>query len=148
MDKIRTNIVDKGLSKVTNKDVLDQTFYQRGVVFSAILVEAIRTAQAKYGKKAMNAEQVRWGFENLNIDQKRWKELGLEGIAGNIKLSCDLHTGQVPMYIQEWDGKKFVKVSDAINPNFALVRGFQEEAAKDYVAKNKWDGRGGIACAK
>ena len=41
--------------------------YNRGV--SAILsVEAIRTAQEKYGKgKAMTGEQVRWGMENLNL---------------------------------------------------------------------------------
>ena len=30
-------------------------------------VEAIRTAQEKFGKKPMTGEQVRWGLENLDL---------------------------------------------------------------------------------
>ena len=37
-------------------------------MLAMVTVEAIRTAQAKYGKKPVTAEEVRWGLENLNID--------------------------------------------------------------------------------
>ena len=34
-------------------------------------VEAIRTAQERFGNKPMTGEQVRWGLENLNITRRR-----------------------------------------------------------------------------
>ena len=43
-------------------------------------IEAIRTAQAKFGKKPMTGEQVRWGLENLDLTAERIKELGFEGV--------------------------------------------------------------------
>ncbi len=37
-----------------------------------LAVEAVRRAQAKFGKgKVMTGEQVRWGMENLNLDQHK-----------------------------------------------------------------------------
>ena len=51
-------------------------------------VEAIRTAQKKYGNKPLTGEQIRWGFENLDLTAARIKELGFEGMLKPIKLSC------------------------------------------------------------
>src|SRR5256885_15970374 len=57
-------------------------------------VEAIRTAQEKYGKgKVMTSEQVRWGLENLNLTQERLNELGFGKIIRPVKTSCDNHLG-------------------------------------------------------
>ena len=42
-------------------------------------VEAIRTAQGKFGNKPLTGEQVRWGLENLDLSAARLKELGFEG---------------------------------------------------------------------
>ena len=55
-------------------------------------VEAIRTAQEKFGNKPMTGEQVRWGLENLNITE-RLKELGMEGFTKPIKVTCEDHEG-------------------------------------------------------
>ena len=41
--------------------------YVRGLINAMLGVEAIRTAQEKYGKKPLTGEQVRWGIENLNL---------------------------------------------------------------------------------
>ena len=43
-------------------------------------VEAMRTAQGKFGKKPLTGEQVRWGLENLNLDASALKELGFGGM--------------------------------------------------------------------
>jgi branched-chain amino acid transport system substrate-binding protein len=44
--------------------------------------------------------------------------------------------------MQQWDGAKWVKVSDWISPMKDKVRPLLEEAAKDYVAKNQpWPAR-------
>ena len=49
------------------KDKVGEVLYNRGLVNAMLGVEAIRTAQGKYGKKPLTGEQVRWGFENLDL---------------------------------------------------------------------------------
>ena len=65
--------------------------YNRGLINSMLGVEAIRTAQKKFGNKPLTGEQVRWGFENLNLTAERIKELGFEGMILPMKFSCDDH---------------------------------------------------------
>lgn len=43
---------------------------------AAVAVEAIRTAQARFGKRPLNGEEGRWGLEHLNIDDARLKAMG------------------------------------------------------------------------
>jgi branched-chain amino acid transport system substrate-binding protein len=38
--------------------------------------------------------------------------------------------------MQQWDGEKWVKVSDYIQPMKEMVQPLLESAAKDYVTKN------------
>ena len=44
-------------------------------------VEAIRTAQEKFGKKPLTGEQVRWGLENLDLTADRIKAARARGRA-------------------------------------------------------------------
>ncbi len=61
---------DKGTASKT--DSFGTMAYNRGMVISMLQVEAIRTAQEKFGVgKHMTPEQVRWGFENLNLTEER-----------------------------------------------------------------------------
>ena len=41
--------------------------YNRGVINAIYDLEAIRTAQDKFGKKPLKGEQVQWGYEHLDI---------------------------------------------------------------------------------
>ena len=82
-----------------------------------IIVEAIRTAMAKFGNKPLTAEQVRWGYEHLNLTEKRLDELGLKGFTHPVKVTCEDHEGSGPVLIQQWDGKKWNIVSDWIQPD-------------------------------
>ena len=75
-------------------------------------VEAIRTAQEKFGNKPLTGEQVRWGFENLDITADRIKQLGFEGVLQPIKVSCADHEGTRTGRIQTWDGKNWKITSD------------------------------------
>ena len=135
-------VVDKGKSQV-DKSKVGENFYNRGVMNSAIVAEAIRNAQKITGKKAVTGEDVRRGFETLNITAARWKELGLDGFAAPVTgLSCSDHNGHQAAYMQQWDGTKWAKVSDWIAPMKAKVRPLLESAATDYVAKNQpWPAR-------
>src|SRR3546814_9910924 len=70
---------------------------------AVLSVEAMRTAQEEYGARVLTGEEMRWGIENLEITAERWKEMGLEGFANPIKLSCEDHEGGGSAFIQQWD---------------------------------------------
>jgi len=111
-------------------------YYNRGIITGIINAEAIRTAQARFGKKPLTGEQVRWGLENLNIDEKRLKELGAVGLLQPIKASCKDHEGGGAVKFSQWDGKKWNVISDWIPSDQSLVRPMIEESAAAY-AKEK-----------
>ncbi|MDB4989306.1 MAG: transporter permease, partial [Myxococcaceae bacterium] len=86
--------------------------------------------------RPLTGEEVRWGFENIDIDQARLKELGALGLMQPIKLSCEDHEGGGAVRLQQWDGSKWVLVSDWISADRALLRPIIEESAAKY-AKEK-----------
>src|SRR5207249_8386274 len=94
----------------------------RSVVAGIITAEAIRTAQAQFGKgKPMTGEQVRWGIEHLNIDDKRLKELGATGLMQALKVSCMDHEGGGAVKFLQWDGKKWKVITDWIASDQSIV---------------------------
>ena len=111
-------------------------YYNRGIIHGILNTEAIRTAQAKFGKKPLTGEQVRWGLENLNLDEKRLKELGAYNLLQPIKVSCMDHEGGGAVKFQQWDGKKWKLISDWIKSDQTIVRPLIEESAAAY-AKEK-----------
>ncbi|MDQ5878036.1 MAG: branched-chain amino acid transport system substrate-binding protein [Pseudomonadota bacterium] len=134
---IQDNVYKKNKGNMEDKARIGSIYYNRGVVHGIITVEAIRTAQAKYGKgQVMNGEQMRWGFEHLNIDAKRLKELGAEGFMPDLKVSCLDHEGSGKVKFQQWDGKQWKVITDWIDADKELVRPMIEESAAKY-AKEK-----------
>ena len=118
---------NKGVAK---REEVGQVLYNRGMISAALVVEAIRTAQGKFGNKPLTGEQVRWGLENLNLDDKRIKEIGFEGLIAPLKLSCSDHEGAAKVRIQQWDGKKWNFVSDWLTPDQKLLRPMVEQSAE------------------
>ena len=140
--EINKYVVDKGKSQVASKDKVGQLLYNRGVYNSMLIAEAVRTAQKVTGKKVVNGADVRRGLENLNIDAARLKEMGMEGFAAPIRLSCTDHNGHQATFVQQWDGNAFVKTSDMITPLADKVQPLLDAAAKDYAEKNTgWPAR-------
>ncbi len=129
------NVVDKGKSQ-TPKDKVGENFYNRGVLNSMIIAEAIATAQKVTGKKQVTGEDVRRGFESLNITAARLKEMGADGFAAPMKVTCSDHNGHNAAYMAMWDGAKWVKGSDWIEPLKDKVEPLIAAAAKDYAAAN------------
>jgi branched-chain amino acid transport system substrate-binding protein len=137
-------VVDKGQSQEA-KDKMGEPLYNRGVVNAMFQVEAIRTAQGRFGKKAMSGEEMRWGYEHLSVTDKRLEELGLKGFTHPVKVSCEDHEGNGPVLIQQWDGKKWNIVSDWIEPMRDVVRPKLEAAAVEEGKKLQYTARD---CAK
>jgi branched-chain amino acid transport system substrate-binding protein len=133
--EIQKHVIDKGLSK-TPKDKVGENLYNRGVYNSMLIAEAIRNAQKITGKKVVTGEDVRRGLESLNITEARLKELGMDGFAAPVKVTCEDHNGHHKVFVAEWDGTKYTKGSDWIEPMKDKVRPLIEAAAKDYAAAN------------
>ena len=129
----------------SSRDKVGEVLYNRGIINAIYDLEAIRTAQDKFGKKPVKGEQVQWGYEHLNITPERIKALHADGLMVPIHLSCENHEGDGKVRIQQWDGKNWKFVSDWIQPDREMLTDMYKESALAY-AKEK-----GIAprdCAK
>lgn len=111
--------------------------HNRGVSVAIATVEAIRGAQAKFGKgKVISGEQMRWALENLNITNARLAQLGATGLLPEIKTSCENHEGSGKVKIQQWDGTKWNVISDWLEGNKALIHPLFKASSAKY-AKEK-----------
>jgi branched-chain amino acid transport system substrate-binding protein len=115
------------------KDDFAQVLYNRGLINSMLGVEAIRTAQAKYGNKPMTGEQVRWGFEHLDLTADRIKVLGFEGMLKPIKFTCADHQGADQARLEQWDGKAWKIISDFYTADEKLLAPMVKETAEKYA---------------
>ena len=134
--EIKKNVYAKGKGEMADQSRIGSIYYNRGVVHGIITVEAIRTAQGKYGKKSLTPEQVRWGIENLNITEARLKELGAVGFMQPLQVTCADHEGGGAVKFLQWDGKEWKVITDWIQPDKKLVREMIEQSAAAY-AKEK-----------
>jgi branched-chain amino acid transport system substrate-binding protein len=132
---IKKYVVDKGKSQV-EKDKFADNFYNRGVFNSVLIAQAIRNAQKLSGKKVVTGPDVRRGLETLNISLDDWTKLGFPNFGTPIHVTCTDHNGHSSVYMQQWDGKKWVRVSDLIKPMTDKVEPLLKKAAADYVKKN------------
>lgn len=133
---IQKYVVEKGKSQITNKDKVGSSLYNHGVYNAMLIAEGIRNAQKLTGKKVINGEDMRRGLESLNVDEARLKEIGLEGFTRPVKLSCTDHNGHRPAFMQRFDGQKYVKISDWIEPMSDKILPMLEADAKAYAEKN------------
>ncbi|MEM9278972.1 MAG: ABC transporter substrate-binding protein [Pseudomonadota bacterium] len=127
-------VVDAGKSQA-EKDDVGNVLYNRGLFNAVIIAEAIRAAQAETGKKAITGADMRLGLEKFDLSEARLKEIGLEGFTAPIKASCADHEGAGAIFIQQWDGSNWNRISDLIPPNTEVVKPLLEEAAEKYVSE-------------
>ncbi len=123
--------------KAHGKDDFAQVLYNRGLMNSFIGTEAIRTAQAKFGKKPLTGEQVKWGFEHLDITEARIKEAGFDGMMKPLKLSCADHQGADQARVQQWDGKAWKVISDWYTADRSVLDKLVAEQSAKYAAEKK-----------
>ncbi len=127
-------VVDKGKSLVKDRSEVGKVLYNRGVLNAAFVVEGIRVAQKMTGKKVITGSDLRDAFEKIKLTQERWAEIGFPNFTLPMIGSCKDHAGGGAVFLQQWDGSKFVKITDLIPPMTDVVRPMLEEAADKYVA--------------
>ncbi len=117
---------------------LNTSLYNRGLVSAALAVEAVRSAQQRFGKgKVMDGEQIRWGLENLNMDQKRLSALKLDTIMKPLSTSCFDHEGSRSARVHTWDGKKWNVVTDWIDADESIIKPMVRQYADKYASDKK-----------
>jgi branched-chain amino acid transport system substrate-binding protein len=136
IQEIQKTVYGAGKGDLKDQSKVGSVLHARGVLHGIITVEAIRTAQAKYGKKVLSGDEIRWGLENLKIDQARLKELGAAGMMPDVQVSCADHEGSGKVMFQQWDGTKWNAISDYYEGNRTLVRQLLTASAQKY-AKDK-----------
>jgi branched-chain amino acid transport system substrate-binding protein len=135
-EDLKKYVHDKGQGNAKWEET-GEVLYVRGLINGMLGIEAIRTAQGKFGKKPLTGEQVRWGLENLNLSAERIKELGFEGELKPIKVSCEDHEGARTGRIQTWDGKNWHITSDWYTADDNVILPMVKEAAAKYAAEKK-----------
>ncbi|QQS15057.1 MAG: ABC transporter substrate-binding protein [Rhodospirillales bacterium] len=129
-------VVSKGQSQAKPEEI-GHVLYNRGLINAMLGVEAIRTAQAKFGNKPLTGEQVRWGLENLNLTAERIKALGFEGVLQPLKVTCADHEGARASRLHQWDGKAWKVISDWYQGDDQILAPMVKETAAKYAAEKK-----------
>jgi branched-chain amino acid transport system substrate-binding protein len=135
--EIQKHVYGKGHGEMLDAARIGSVYYNRGIVHGIITVEAIRTAQDRFGRKPLTGEQVRWGIEHLNLDARRLEQLGAAGLMQPLKVSCLDHEGGGAVRFQQWDGVRWKVISDWIASDQSIVRPMIEESAAKYAKENK-----------
>jgi branched-chain amino acid transport system substrate-binding protein len=120
---------------------IGQQYFNRGVIQGILTAEAIRVGQARFGKRPLTGEEMRWGIENLRFDDKRLKELGAFNLMQPMKVSCNDHEGGGAVKFQQWDGARWVVISDWIASDQSIVRPEIEKSAAQYATEKKLTAR-------
>ena len=131
--KLKQFILDPGKSNLKDASYFGKVYYNIGLINAAIAVEALRTGQAKFGNRALNGEETRWAFEHLNIDAARLKAMGFDGLLAPLTLSCADHEGGGSARVQQWDGQKWVLVTDWLQADRATLRPLIEAKSAAYA---------------
>jgi branched-chain amino acid transport system substrate-binding protein len=130
------HVYDLNHGNMSDKSKIGATYYNRGVVAGIVTVESMRKGQERFGNKPLTGEQIRWGLENLHLDAARLKAIGAENFMPPVKITCADHEGSGMLKFQQWDGGKWVSISDWIEPDRARVRA-RIEASSTAYAKEK-----------
>jgi branched-chain amino acid transport system substrate-binding protein len=142
---ISSQVVERGQSQ-TPRERVGEMFYNRGVYEGVLIAEAIRNAQRLSGRRVITTEDMRRGLEALNITAERWTELGLPEFASPVRVTCTDHNGHHALYFVQWDGQRWQRNSDWIQPLREVVRPLIDEAAQQYATQNQGWPQRSAAC--
>jgi len=130
-------LYDKGKGTASSKNEVGSVLYNRGMISAMLTVEAIKSAQAKYGKRVVTGEEVRWGAEHLALDAAKIKAMGFGDMVQPIHTSCKDHAGVHRGRVHTWDGKQWSYTSDWYEADYKILRPMIDTSAKAYAAEKK-----------
>ena len=136
VQEIVKTLYDNGKGNLEDKKRIGSVYHNLGIVNGILNVEAVRIAQAKFGHRTLTGDEVRWGFEHLRLDEARVAALGAKDLFHSINVTLANHEGDGWVTFQQWDGTKWVVVSDFIKPDWALLRPIIEKSSEAYAKEH------------
>ena len=132
---ILTRVYGAGLGKL-EKERVGSVYYDRGVIAGIVTVEAYRAALKKFGFP-VTGKAMKWALDNLAITDERLKEIGAQGLMPPLQNSVSNHEGANSVLFQQWDGEKWMAITDWVKPYEEIVRAQIKTAVDAYIAKKQ-----------
>lgn len=136
---IEEQVYGAGEGNLADESRIGSVYWNRGLGAAVMWIEALRIAQEMHDKvgQAVTGEEFRAGYEALNMTPERLEELGIGGMVAPFELSCAKHNGARAFAMMQWDGEKFVQVTDWLPPlDPDAIRARIEESAAKFAAEN------------
>jgi len=136
---IKEQVYGAGKGNLAEPGRIGTVYWNRGLGAAVMWVEALRKAQEMHGKvgKAVTGAEFRDGYEALNMTEERLTELGIGGMLAPFAMSCKEHGGAGKFAMMQWDGKKFVQVTDWTEPlDPGFIRQLIEDSAAKFASEN------------
>lgn len=134
--EIQEVVYESGNGNLTDPKRIGNVIWNLGVINGILAVEALRTGQEKFGKRALTLDESRWSYENLVIDADRIAELGATNLLPPIHVTCEDHAGAGAVRFQQWDGEKWNVISDLVQADRAMTAPYIKSAAEAYAKAN------------
>lgn len=136
---IEEQVYGAGKGNLSDPSRIGSVYWNRGLGAAVMWVEALRNAQEIHGKvgQPVTGAEFRDGYEAINMSQERLAELGIAGMIAPFSLSCEKHDGAGRFAMMQWDGTKFVQVTDWLEPlDPPAIRAMIENSAAKFAAEN------------
>ncbi|WP_026096362.1 ABC transporter substrate-binding protein [Ideonella sp. B508-1] len=134
--RLKKHILDAGKSDLKDPKSFGSVYYNSGLIDGAIVVEALRAGQKKFGQRPLSGDEARWGLEHLQLDDARLRQIGFYGLMQRLSLSCSDHEGGGAARVQQWDGRQWNLVTDWVQADRPTLRPLIDAKAAAY-AKEK-----------
>jgi len=136
---IEEQVYGAGMGNLSDANRIGSVYWNRGLGAAVMWVEALRNAQEIHGKvgQAVTGAEFRDGYEAINMSEERLAELGIAGMIAPFALSCEKHDGAGRFAMMQWDGDKFVRVTDWVEPlEPGAIRQLVEASAAKFASEN------------
>lgn len=136
---IKEQVYGAGKGNLADESRIGTVYWNRGLGAAVTYVEAMRVAQEMHNKvgQPVTGAEFRDGYENLVMDDARLEELGIKGMIAPFSISCENHEGAGKFAMMQWDGEKFVQITDweaPLDPGY--IRSLVEESAAKFASEN------------
>ena len=139
VQRIKEQVYGAGKGNLAEESRVGSVYWNRGLGAAVMWIEAMRNAQEMHNKvgQAVTGAEFRDGYEALNMTEERLEEIGIKGMVAPFAISCENHEGAGKFAMMQWDGDKFVQVTDweaPLDPGY--IRQLVEESAAKFASEN------------
>ena len=139
VQKIKEQVYAAGKGNLADPNRVGSVYWNRGLGAAVMWIEALKNAQEMHGKvgQAVTGAEFRDGYEALNMTEARLEAIGIKGMVAPFAISCENHEGAGKFAVMQWDGDKFLQITDWEAPlDPAYIRNLVEESAAKFAREN------------